>query len=99
LAGNFQPIEKPYNGHTLYGTLLYESTTEGDMADGKVKVTVNLPEEQVKFLQEVSAKDKISFTDALRRAIRSEEFFVEQESNNRKVLVEDKDKIREVIRK
>ncbi len=64
------------------------------------KVTVNLPEDQVKFLQDIAAKEHITFTDVLRRSINSEKFFVDQEAANRKILVEDdKQRIREVIRK
>jgi hypothetical protein len=64
------------------------------------KVTVNLPEEQVRFLQDLAAKENLTFTDVLRRSINSERFFVEQEQGGRKVLVEDKERrIREVIRK
>lgn len=63
------------------------------------KVTVNLPSDQVEFLQSIAEKDGVSFTDALRRAINSEKFFVEHETSGRKVLVEDGDRIREVIRK
>ncbi len=69
------------------------------MAEDFRKVTVNLPTEQVKFLQEVAAKDKISVVDVLRRAINSEKFFVDNENSNRKILVEDKDRIREIVRK
>jgi hypothetical protein len=63
------------------------------------KVTVNLPGDQIEFLQGIASRDNISFTDALRRAINSEKFFVDQEKNNRKVLVEDGSSIREVIRR
>jgi len=64
------------------------------------KVTVNIPDEQVQFLQDISQRENISFTDALRRAINSEKFFVQQESAGRKVLVEEAgQRIREVIRK
>lgn len=63
------------------------------------KVTVNLPAEQVAFLQELAAKEKISVVDVLRRAISSEKFFVDNESANRKILIEDGSRIREVIRR
>jgi hypothetical protein len=63
------------------------------------KVTVNIPADQYDFLQEVAQKDQVSFTDALRRAIHSEKFFVDQEKAGRKVLVEEGDRIREVIRR
>jgi predicted transcriptional regulator len=64
------------------------------------KITVNLPEDQVEFLQKIAAAEQVTFTDVLRRSINSEKFFVDQETNERKVLVEDADhRIREVIRK
>ena len=64
------------------------------------KVTVNLPEDQVAFLQKIAAIEHLSFTDVLRRSINSEKFFVEQENAKRKILIEDADqRIREVIRK
>ncbi|ASF48376.1 CopG family transcriptional regulator [Methylovulum psychrotolerans] len=64
------------------------------------KVTVNLPEDQIEFLQQIAAKDHLTFTDALRRAINSEKFFVQQENAGCKVLVEGPDqRIREILRK
>lgn len=64
------------------------------------KITVNLPEDQVVFLQRIAEAEHVTFTDVLRRSINSEKFFVDQEKNNRKVLVEDADqRIREVMRK
>jgi glutamine phosphoribosylpyrophosphate amidotransferase len=63
------------------------------------KVTVNLPDDAVTFLQELAEREQITFTEALRRSIKAERFFVEQEAAGRKILVEDKDKkIREVMR-
>lgn len=63
------------------------------------KVTVNLPKDLIEFLQEVAEKDKTTFTSALRRAIKAEKFFVDQEKAGHTVLVEDKNKrLREVIR-
>lgn len=64
------------------------------------KVTVNLPEEQIAFLQQLAEEQHITFTDALRRAINSEKFFVQQETAGRKILVEEEgQRIREVVRK
>lgn len=65
-----------------------------------IKVTVNLPEEQVIFLKKIARSENITFTDVLRRSINSEKFFIEQEIANRKILVEDSDgQLREVLRK
>lgn len=64
------------------------------------KVTVNLPEEQIRFLQELANSEHSTFTDVLRRSINSEKFFVEQEQLGRKILVEEKgEKLREILRK
>lgn len=63
------------------------------------KVTINLPEEQVEFLQRIAKRNNITFTEAVRRAITSEKFFVEQEDNGRKILVEEKGhRLREIVR-
>jgi len=64
------------------------------------KITVNLPADQVEFLQKIAKKEHLTFTDLLRRSINSEKFFVDQEETGRKVLVEDTNqRIREVMRK
>lgn len=64
------------------------------------KITVNLPEDQVAFLQKIAEAEDLSFTDVLRRSINSQKFFINQEKAKRKVLVEDADqRIREVMRK
>lgn len=64
------------------------------------KITVNLPEDQVAFLQKIAEAEDLSFTDVLRRSINSEKFFINQKKAKGKVLVEDADqRIREVMRK
>jgi hypothetical protein len=64
------------------------------------KVTVNLPEDQIAFLQKIAETDSLTFTDALRRAINSEKFFVEQERSGSKVLVQEPgQKLKEVLRR
>jgi len=68
------------------------------MSDFK-KVTVNLPADQVAFIQRLADEEKISVVDVLRRAIKSEQFFVDNENANRKILIEDGARIREVVRK
>lgn len=63
------------------------------------KVTVNLPEDQIEFLQALAKLEDITFTDALKRSINAERFFVDQKKNGRKVLVEEKGhKLREIVR-
>ncbi len=64
------------------------------------KVTVNLPEEQIEFLQKLAARENTTFTDVLRRSIRAEKFFTEQEDKGRKVLVEEHgQKLRQIERR
>lgn len=64
------------------------------------KVTFNLPQEMVEFLQKQAEENHITVTDVLRRSINSERFFVEQEAAGHKILVEDKaQKLRQVMRK
>ena len=71
----------------------------GVMRDARVKVTVNLPSQQVEFLQQLANKEGSTVTDILKRAINSERFFVDAENSNRKILVEDGTRVREIIRK
>lgn len=64
------------------------------------KVTVNLPEEMIKFLQKIAEEEDLSFTDVLRRSINAEKFFVTQEKANRKILIEEPGQLlREVVRR
>lgn len=64
------------------------------------KVTVNIPEDQINFLQGIAKEENITFTDALRRAINAEKFFVDQKKEGGKILVEKPgQRIREVLRK
>lgn len=64
------------------------------------KVTVNLPEDQIQFLQKIAEEESLTFTDVLRRAINSEKFFVQQESAKNKILVEEAgQRIRLIIRR
>jgi hypothetical protein len=53
------------------------------------KVTVNLPAEQVAFLEMVAAEEDLTFTDILMRSISSERFFLDNERAKRKILVEE----------
>lgn len=64
------------------------------------RVTINLPEEQVKFLKDIAKREHITVTDVLRRAINSEKFFVSQEEKGKKILVEgDGQNLMEIIRR
>lgn len=53
------------------------------------KVTINLPEDLIDFLNETALKEHKNFTEILRRAIRNERFFSEQESMGRKIIILD----------
>lgn len=71
------------------------------MAEKKVtKVTLNLPDELVDFVKKIADKENITITNAIQRAINFEKFYVEQEHEGNKFLIEGKDKkIREIVRK
>lgn len=63
------------------------------------KVTVNLPLDQIEFLQKLAEEESVTFTDVLRRSINSERFFVEQQKAKKKILVEEPGQhLREVVR-
>ena len=64
------------------------------------KVTVNLPADQVEFLQKVAAEEHTTFTHVLCRSTNSEKFFLEQEKIGRKIIVEEPGShiLREVFR-
>ena len=63
------------------------------------KVTVNLPDDQVDFIQKIADAENRTFTEVLRRSINTEKFFVEQEKSGNKILLENGGNIREVLRK
>ena len=63
------------------------------------KVTVNLPEEDVAFLQRLAAEQHTTVTAALRQAINTERFLHEQEASGSKILIEDpKKRLMQVVR-
>jgi hypothetical protein len=69
------------------------------MAQGIVKVTVNIPEELLQFVKEVAAEEKITATDVFRRALRSEKFFVDALKHKSKILIEEQDgKLYKILR-
>lgn len=55
---------------------------------GVRKVTVNLPEDHVAFLQELASKRHVTVTEALRQAINTEWFLTGEESKGSKILIE-----------
>ena len=62
-------------------------------------VTTQILTEQVAWLEETAKRENITPGDILRRAINTEKFFVDQETAQRKILVQDGDRLREVIRR
>jgi predicted transcriptional regulator len=62
-----------------------------------VKVSVNLPSEDVAALKELAAKRKTTVKEVLRRAIASEKFFEDETSQGGRVLIERGKKTREVV--
>lgn len=65
----------------------------------KVKVTVNMTQEDVDTLKELAEEQGITLTDALRRAVRTEKFIREAVAEDANILVEDKRKktIKQVV--
>lgn len=81
-------------------TLFFSSNSRDiEKNDSRVKVTVNLPASQVEFLQALARDEGTTVTDIIKRSINSEKFFVDAERNDRKILVEDGTRVREIIRK
>lgn len=63
-----------------------------------VKVTVNLPVDELEDLKRLAADQKITVTEALRRAIATEKFLREEAKAGSKVLLRDPDKsYREIV--
>jgi hypothetical protein len=63
-----------------------------------VKVTVSLPDEDVRSLREIARKNGITLTAALRQAISNERFFGKELSGGGKLLILSSDRtIRQVI--
>ena len=60
------------------------------MADGVIKMSVNLPTAAVKVLKGLAKKRNVTMTDVLRQAIGTEKFIDEVNEAKGKVLVEDK---------
>lgn len=56
-----------------------------------VKVTVNLPEESVKALRDMAARDGVSLTETLRRSIGLQKFIEDQQTEGSAILVKDKE--------
>lgn len=55
------------------------------------RVSVNLTEEAIKSLEALAQKRGITMTDALRKAIATEKFLVDEVGEGSKVLIESKD--------
>lgn len=67
------------------------------MAKDLVKVSFNLPADELEYLREVADKRGINVTQALRRAIATEKLIDDVDSSDSKLLIEQGDATREVI--
>ena len=80
---------------TLYGWRDAPLSRRPRMA---VKLTVNLSDEVAEALKKLAAKNDISVTEQLRRAISTEKWVTSvADDNDKKLLVEDKGQLKEVI--
>ncbi len=65
-----------------------------------IKVSFNIPKEELDAVRKLAEKRRITVTEAIRRALMMEKFLVEEEEKGNKILIEDKDrKFRQVVRK
>ena len=89
----------------MTASVLTPKSSQGSMAlpeiAGRVlrTVTTQILTEQVAWLEETAKRENVTPGDILRRAIDTEKFFVDQETAHRKILVQDGDRLREVIRR
>jgi hypothetical protein len=64
-----------------------------------VKVSVNLPANEVEWLKQIAENDGITMTEALRRSISTQKFVKDTVEKGGKLLVEDPDQkaLRQVV--
>ncbi len=68
------------------------------MANDVKKLTINLSGPIYETLQKLAAQQGVSVTEALRKAIGTEEFLRQQKNDGGKVLIQDADKnLKEVL--
>jgi predicted DNA-binding protein len=68
------------------------------MANTVYKTSINLPEDAVKTLRELSAQRGTTMAEIIRQAISTEKFLHEATSAGSKVLIQDKDKsVRQLV--
>ena len=60
--------------------------------------TIELPEETVRDLEAIAARNGLSFGEALQQAIANERFIEDQQASGAKLLVEKNGTLREVVR-
>lgn len=60
------------------------------MANGTVKVTMNLPEKLMKRFREEAEERGISITEAIRRGLETELFLIDEENSGSRLLLEKK---------
>lgn len=63
----------------------------------RIKITIALPEKDLERLNEISIHEGISKTEALRRSISTEKFFIDKRDEGYKVLLEAKDKNMRIV--
>jgi hypothetical protein len=63
----------------------------------RIKITIALPEKDLERLNEISIHEGISKTEALRRSISTEKFFIDKRDEGYKVLLESKDKNMRIV--
>jgi hypothetical protein len=60
--------------------------------------TMDLPDETVRYLEAIAARNNLSFLTALQQAIFNENFLEDQQANGAKLLIVKDDKLRELVR-
>jgi hypothetical protein len=82
----------------IYGEYAVAMKTPAVSKKGPVKISANLSQEVLDALRNIAKTQGISMTEALRRAISTEKFLLDQVQANSKILIEDKDKnIRQIL--
>lgn len=67
------------------------------MADKMVKISANIPEALLNDLREYAQERNITVTEALRRAIRMQEYLYEEAKKNHRIIIEDDGAARQLV--
>lgn len=62
------------------------------MKNKDLRVSVNLPENIVETLKQLAARDSITMTEVIRKAIMTEKLLSDEIKNGNKILIEDQSK-------